>query len=1792
MGIKLRGAVFFIIFISLIAIASSNVAADIDFNPLGAYANSGGGDENIRGAAGFTISRGLAYLATSDTTFSNGLVILNITNKTNPSFVGEYVNDTGPYNITGAIDVEVANKVAYVATTSTYANFVSINVSDPTNPIALDVYNDNSAPYSVAQSNGLSVSENYAYVPDRTLDSITIINITDPSNLNPVSEIRGSNYSDNVYDVLTYDNVTYIAAHTRISIFNVTNKLGPSLIGTWESPDTGTYTNFLSLHLDSDRNILHTSTFNGNAYFLLNVTDLTSVVQLDNYTNITLPNSVDNPNRVYSRGNYSFVTSRDDDAVTVFNITDPSNIVAIGDYNKSLSGNSTDGAFDVYSDNKGYIFASASVYHEFTIINGTILYNDNSLPTVNTPVITPSAPEKEDDLNCNFTLSDNEDTELLASVKWYKGTTSKTLEYSEQIEVNSGIENSVNLSSTNTTSGDTWTCGVTPYDYYDYGVEVNSSSKLISTYYVQGYITLNGTNFGVSSIQVSNGSVYTASNGSGYYSLPLDNGEHNITFTKVSHETNITNITMSSSNVSLNITLVPDREVKSWRLNEKHTANSPLVSNISSPGILWRYNLGGEELGGAENTGAIFADVDGDNFTDIIMQYGERLIARNYRGHLLWESKGDNTTEIGSIIGVYDLNNDGHKEILVGTESPEKEKSQFRLGRFSLINGTNGDSIFTYDYFENSRHGTNVDLRNANVKEAQIDGDSDSELIIMPYGGNVSDVGILSAFDFTGGDLSNGVMLWNTTISIGTHGTVLQEFGLGDVNNDTYDEVIAIGNQRVLVYSGKNGSNLYNSSNFDSKTSMESSIIIEDLDNDNISEVVAAVDGTVDRVIAFNADSDSIDVLWDINVTSPTMTIDSVSDVDNDGDNEVVFSHSDGVLVVNASNGNVELNISSSSLDIQAVEDLNGDNVKDIVYYNSSSGFNMMVWNGSNDSYSQMSNVSSFRARNINLEYRANPSKNLYNPLFGTSEKIFTGDTDGDGIKEIFGFSGSSTFGYEVNGSTADQTWNITKLSLILGIEDLDKDDKDEVIFTYPNGTVSVYDENGEAQFSFEAGRASFLPLISDINNDGYMEIIIYNSSSADISQFYDSPLVILNVSLANETTSPTTISFAYTGNIQRQPSAGNTWAKIVDLDGTGNKNIVARTTAHNLTVFNYDGSINWSYLGNTIRYFNTQDFDNDGIKDVILTNNAANYTLLNGTDGSTIWSVINDSTHGEPTILDINDDGFLDVIAKGQDTIFSIYGNNGSPAWWTDEQRLIMSANGHASVGDVDADGVEEIIVVGGYTNTWWEKDDPTFKYSRGWSGEDGKAYFGSIVDINGDGAEDLVQSTDHALYAYYGNNGSQAWNLTLNPKVAFSHTFAGDVDEDGNKEILVSANNGKLYSLNSEDGSVLWEIDFGYNPSHPIIGDVDNDGESEILVTSNGYLYALDKNQAADLNVFETDIILSNNTPISGTDVSVSYTVRNWGSSDANNVPVQFYDGATLVDNRTINVERGNKTTVSGITWSPNAGETNLSLIVNSNLDVVENYLINNNATRGVNVSKFNFLPGVVTLNSPESGNITNNRTPLLTWNEPTDLNGDSLTYNLLIDDDGNFGSPLEINDLNDLFYETSGLSLDISYYWKVNASDGIGTGNFSDVWNFTINSQVVISLPNSTASFGTILRGNTVNTTSGDASPFIVQNDGNVMINISVNSTNLFSSVTMPDNSYNFKVNQSNETGAFDTANSLITGWTLFENNLIESIIDLKWQDSTDSALLEIQVTPPEDELAGSKSASVTFFGEISE
>jgi hypothetical protein len=135
-------------------------------------------------------------------------------------------------------------------------------------------------------------------------------------------------------------------------------------------------------------------------------------------------------------------------------------------------------------------------------------------------------------------------------------------------------------------------------------------------------------------------------------------------------------------------------------------------------------------------------------------------------------------------------------------------------------------------------------------------------------------------------------------------------------------------------------------------------------------------------------------------------------------------------------------------------------------------------------------------------------------------------------------------------------------------------------------------------------------------------------------------------------------------------------------------------------------------------------------------------------------------------------------------------------------------------------------------------------------------------------------------------------------------------------------------------------------------------------------------------------------------------------------------------------------------------------------------------------------------------------------------------------------------------------------------------------------------MISLPNNTINFGSMIPGETKNTTTDSPLPFLIQNDGNSYINLSLNATPIWSLFQTDSDYFKYKIDENPlETGSFNTTLSQ-TDWAQMPVSSISGnvIARLNWNDLNDSAQVDLLVEAPVGEPEGAKGSVVYFTASL--
>jgi len=263
-----------------------------------------------------------------------------------------------------------------------------------------------------------------------------------------------------------------------------------------------------------------------------------------------------------------------------------------------------------------------------------------------------------------------------------------------------------------------------------------------------------------------------------------------------------------------------------------------------------------------------------------------------------------------------------------------------------------------------------------------------------------------------------------------------------------------------------------------------------------------------------------------------------------------------------------------------------------------------------------------------------------------------------------------------------------------------------------------------------------------------------------------------------------------------------------------------------------------------------TGDFDGDGAPDRLLLfetahGRPAHCVALSGTSERPIWrggmTPYSPFNYYYPGVADVTGDGADDLFGKVCCIGHLKDGRTGRTLWT--RRRSGMCACGLAAIEDLDGDGELDVAYTGGSaTSAWTGRSGRAFFRPLVIKFAANKGRYGTLADVNGDGAWELGLAAAHgSFYCADGATGRVRWAFDVPGRPDLSNPCAADIDGDGRMEFLFGAADGRLYCLNGEDGSVCWTHDFGEAVGDPIVADVDDDGLAEVLVPVDGYLCCL---------------------------------------------------------------------------------------------------------------------------------------------------------------------------------------------------------------------------------------------------------------------------------------------------------------------------------------------------------------
>lgn len=330
----------------------------------------------------------------------------------------------------------------------------------------------------------------------------------------------------------------------------------------------------------------------------------------------------------------------------------------------------------------------------------------------------------------------------------------------------------------------------------------------------------------------------------------------------------------------------------------------------------------------------------------------------------------------------------------------------------------------------------------------------------------------------------------------------------------------------------------------------------------------------------------------------------------------------------------------------------------------------------------------------------------------------------------------------------------------------------------------------------------------------------------------------------------------------------------IDDITGDGVNDLIICSEDNYVRCFNGNASVSGDVMWETLIYSGNiyhqnamttiEDINNDGYADVIVGTTGGDRSIiaLSGKTGAQLWKKPTTTIGGGGWVYqvfvkyDYNNDGVQDVLAcagndggnTGPKRVYCLNGLTGVSIWEAPLDGAMFSVIG---VEDFTGDGKPD-VVAGGTTG------NETAGRVYGINGLDGSVKWTSVPvgtstwalmqlnDVTGDGIKDIA-SGDFAGKVYIHNavSGFKEKVITIPNSLILRFENMGDVNQDGNDDILVAHSGTNGIVLSGLDLSTIWLTslaDKSWNVANA--GDVDWDGINDAGIGTlyqNNFVYFL---------------------------------------------------------------------------------------------------------------------------------------------------------------------------------------------------------------------------------------------------------------------------------------------------------------------------------------------------------------
>ena len=676
-------------------------------------------------------------------------------------------------------------------------------------------------------------------------------------------------------------------------------------------------------------------------------------------------------------------------------------------------------------------------------------------------------------------------------------------------------------------------------------------------------------------------------------------------------------------------------------------------------------------------TSIYVADLNNDGYKELIVgsHYDNTVMfyknsngdVQNNQRQILVDNSQANFDTTYNIVSK-DIDNDGLKDIIVVSGYEDKLFWFKNLGNFNF-----SSEIIISNNLDNPK----------SIAIEDMDNDGDNDIVV---GLNNDDN--VSLFK-NNGDGNFSVQQIIYSLYSGVNFVMLK-----DLDNNGFLDIVS-GQENGTIYWSKNidGINFSSSNYITGSADDGTGFDFVDINNDTYLDIVFAsnYDDNVKYLINQSGNTFSSNaVIIDDNVSDPYQV--KTLDFDEDGDLDVILSTFTNDMIGWYKNNNdgtfsilIEIINNISNPKDFVLEDLNNDGISEIITSSYSNNMTSML------------KLSIFEKNELNFTY----DENIINFYTGAANAVKIADLNNDGSNDIVSACGSIVWNENLTNSNFSShklisANNETSYVFDIEIKDINNDSYLDVIGVSDYG-LEVYKNNGDETFDIIYS----LPLenfsreieMADINNDGELDILLtFIGGDIHLGKLMgDGNFGFLAME---------SIDFADYGYRPYKIKCG-------DIDNDGDMDIAVSSKEYSrVQVLSNEGAGNFSYnlISQSISTdpIDLADIDNDGDLDIITAGSYSydnqNLSLIRNTGLGTFNDpVVVDSQSCKSIALgDINNDGNIDIIgtsyeyfAPYDEKIFCYLGNGS-----TFGNQIIIESLGDAlsltkniTLGDLDDD-------------------------------------------------------------------------------------------------------------------------------------------------------------------------------------------------------------------------------------------------------------------------------------------------------------------------------------------------------------------------------------------------------------------------------------------------------------------------------------------------------------------------